>query len=525
MKLNGNLNLLGGEMQNAKSHLYAALPAYVAATDRARIIFVTTPGTNYGFWMGDGDGAAAWTRFTMGTAEMQWQRLAEAIANGVTGTLTIAGIGTAIEKGFITSVTVASSVGAGLVVVQIYTDTTRLVKIYEATFDLATTNLTDRIPVYFDLDNVLGNLYVNVTNNTGGAATFDVTIESTGTQMVALLTPPGDGSGINAGVAGDGIAYDAGTATLEVSLAANPGLEIAGVALRVKVDGAGGISRGAGGLAADATIIRTTGAQALAGIKSFDQLRMTPTGISGPPVGGTHVLGEFSMDTNKNVWLCTVAGTPGTWVFYGLLESVSGGAATGASYTGLCAALNKVDLSLTKVARRGIIRKLIVWAAADAVFTPTNFTVNVRIECYPNENYEGRERLWSVSGIVDCTSLDVGAAAPATHIPLTATGGFVVGDLVRLRKLAGVDAEEYGRIITVTGGDSIDVDESTVNDLAIGDPAMTCLEFNALPWKNNSAVPANETKIYLRFWDDDAGQALNFGYHLMCEETGGGLTV
>jgi hypothetical protein len=252
---------------------------------------------------------------------------------------------------------------------------------------------------------------------------------------------------------------------------------------------------------------------------------MTPTGIAGPPVGGTHTQGEFSMDSGTNVWLCTVGGTPGTWVFYGLLESVSGGSVTGASYTGNCAALNKVDLALVKTAQRGIIRKLIVWAAADAIFTPTDFTVNFRVECYPNENYEGRERLWSVSGIVDCTSLDGAAAAPATHIPLTATGGFVVGDLVRLRKLTGVDAEEYGRIITVTGGDSIDLDETTVNSLAAGDPAMTCVEFNALPWKNNSAVPANMTNIYLRFWDDDAGQAVNFGYHLMCEETGGGITV
>lgn len=526
MRINGNINLGGGQTQYAKAHLYAALPAYSATTDQGRLIFITNIGADHGFWLGDADGSGTWNRMTMGTSETEWEISGIGIADGATLVTTVTASGPDFpEKGFITKVVLAADVGAGLTVVKIYNDVAQSDKIYEATFDLASGLLTDRIPVYFDVDNILGKIYISITNNTGVLATYDLMVEGVGVQMIPLTTPPGIGSGINAGVAGDGIAYNPVGPKLEVSLAATPGLEINASSLRAKVDAAGGIARAAAGLQCDASVIRTTGSQSLAGIKGFDQLRMVPTGIVGPPVAGAHLMGEFSMDSDKNVWLCTVSATPGTWVFYGLLDSVSGGSAAGTSYTAACAALNKVDLSLTKTSRRGLIRKLIVWASADAVFTPTDFTVPFRVECYPNENYQGRERLWSISGSVDCTSLDGAAAAPATHIPLTATGGFVVGDLVRLRKLAGADAEEYGRIITVTPADSIDLDETTVNNLSAGDPAMTCAEFNALPWKNNSANPANSTKIYLRFWDDDGAQGVFFGYHLYCEEFGGGITV
>lgn len=35
--------------------------------------------------------------------------------------------------------------------------------------------------------------------------------------------------------------------------------------------------------------------------------------ITGPPTSGARVLGELWIDQNLAGWLCTVAGTPGTW--------------------------------------------------------------------------------------------------------------------------------------------------------------------------------------------------------------------
>ena len=40
----------------------------------------------------------------------------------------------------------------------------------------------------------------------------------------------------------------------------------------------------------------------------------SPTTIIGPPTSGTHVLAEFWRDVLGGEWVCTVAGTPGTWI-------------------------------------------------------------------------------------------------------------------------------------------------------------------------------------------------------------------
>jgi hypothetical protein len=39
----------------------------------------------------------------------------------------------------------------------------------------------------------------------------------------------------------------------------------------------------------------------------------SPTTIIGPPASGTHVLAEFWRDALGGEWVCTGAGTPGTW--------------------------------------------------------------------------------------------------------------------------------------------------------------------------------------------------------------------
>lgn len=42
----------------------------------------------------------------------------------------------------------------------------------------------------------------------------------------------------------------------------------------------------------------------------------TPTTIIGPPTSGSRVLNEFWRDALKGEWVCTTAGTPGTWLQY-----------------------------------------------------------------------------------------------------------------------------------------------------------------------------------------------------------------
>ncbi len=40
----------------------------------------------------------------------------------------------------------------------------------------------------------------------------------------------------------------------------------------------------------------------------------SPTTIIGPPTSGARVLNEFWRDALGGEWICTVAGTPGTWI-------------------------------------------------------------------------------------------------------------------------------------------------------------------------------------------------------------------
>jgi hypothetical protein len=42
-------------------------------------------------------------------------------------------------------------------------------------------------------------------------------------------------------------------------------------------------------------------------------LRLVPAGTDGPPTAGAHVVGEVYVDTTGAVFVCTAAGTPGTW--------------------------------------------------------------------------------------------------------------------------------------------------------------------------------------------------------------------
>lgn len=529
MKVAGNLDLTNNELQRAKAHGYASLPAYVADDDAGRIIYVTA-GANQGYWLGNGDGGGSWAKLSLGSNETSWAVTNQAINDGVTFQSTVtSSLSPAPEKGIILKIVVASSLPSGFVVVKLYNDTGRSEKIYETTFDLASALLTDRIPVGFELDNQNGDIYVDIVNNTGSAGTFDLTITGAGIIQVPTSAPPGSGSGINDGVAGDGVAYNAVQLRLDLDLDADPGLELNGASgvakLRVKTDPSGGLARAAAGLQVDSTVVRTTGDQAITGVKEFSGFKLTPAMSAGPPGSGTHVVGEFHMDSNLDIWFCTGAGTPGTWTFWGFKEQVLGGATDGSSYTGTVSAGSTLDTELTLTGRRGVFRKIFLWGAAPS-YSAANIDAPFRLEAYPNSDRLGLEMLWTVTAQVRTTYISGAETAPQTVLSVNSVGAVALDDLVRLRKLAATVAEEYGRVITRTpGGPSITVDEATNNDLAANDPVMMVTEVMELYWKNNDADPADYYKVFLRWYNDHPTQDLIFGYQFVAENLGGGIPV
>lgn len=529
MRKAGPLDLTNNELQRAKAHGYATLPAYTAANDNGRLIFVSA-GVDQGYWLGKANGVESWTKLSLGTNETSWAVSNQTIADGVTFQTTLtSSLTPAPVTGIILKVLVSSTLGGGFMTVKLYNDTGRTDKIYEAQFDLASGLLSDSIPVGFGLDNSNGDLYIDIVNNTGNAGDFDLTVTGAGIVHVPSSAPPGTGSGINSGVAGDGVAYNSVQLRLDLDLDATPGLELNGASgvakLRSKVDASGGISRTAAGLACDSTVVRTTGDQTITGQKQFNQFMLTPAGISGPPTTGAHLAGEFHMDSNYDIWQCVSDGTPGTWVFFGWKEQFFGGNTDGSSYTGTVSAGSTLDLNFTATGRRGMFRKSIFWGAAPS-YAATNIDAPIRVEAYPNENYLGQELLWTVTAQVRTTYISGVETAPQTVLSVNSVGAVALDDLVRVRKLAATVAEEYGRVITRTpGGPSITLDEATTNDLAANDPVMMATEVLGLYWKNNSGNPANSSKVYLRFYNDHPTQDLIIGYHMNLENIGGGVSV
>ena len=529
MRSAGNVDLTNNELLRAKQHGYATLPSYTAANDNGRLIFVNA-GVDLGYWLGKANGVESWIKLSLGTNETSWAVTNQTIADGVTFQTTLtSSLTPAPVKGIILKVLVSSTLGSGFMTVKMYNDTGRTDKIYEAQFDLASGLLSDSIPVGFGIDNNNGDLYIDIVNNTGNSGDFNLTVTGAGIVHVPSSAPPGTGSGINSGVAGDGIAYNAVQLRLDIDLDATPGLELIGASgvakIRSKVDASGGISRTAAGLAVDTTVVRTTGNQVITGQKSFNQFMFTPAATPGAPTSGAHSAGEFHMDSNLDIWQCTVSATPGTWVFWGWKEQNFGGAVAGTSYTGTITATNTLDLNFTATGRRGMFRKSIFWGAAPA-YAATNIDAPFRVECYPNENYLGQEQLWTATAQVRTSYLTGTETAPQTVLGMNSVGAVALDDLVRMRRLAATVAEEYGRVITRTPGDpSITVDEATVNDMLANDPIMMCTEVLGLYWKNNSGNPANSHKVYLRFYNDHPTQDLIIGYDMKLENIGGGVGI
>lgn len=524
-KIIGNVDLSGGQLINVRAETLSTLPTFTAGME-GRVLFVET-GPDQGFWFGSASGGNSFERLNLGTVLAEYDITDEAINNGVTFSGTLTAASTAAKVGDVVKVELTSNLSSGLVDIVFYEDSARTVEFYRATFDLAAL-FVDRTPVFFTVDNDDGDIYVDIVNNTGSNGTFSLSVTAGGRILVNTPPPPGDGSGINDGVAGDGLSYDSVNTRLDVGLTANSGLQLTGSAgdrtLNVFIDPAGHLQRTASGLGAASSVVVTTGDQTVGGIKSFAEvLAIAPAGTSGPPTSGTYPVGALYRDSNQDLWQCVVAGTPGDWVFFGNKEENFGGAANGTSYTGTVSADSSVVLELTMTGRRGWIRKMYIWGS-DPARGAVDVDISFRIACYPNENREGREQIWMFPGQLRKTYTS-GASAGAAAIPVNDIGLANNDDLVRLRQNAG-PLEEYQRVIgRDTGANEIDVDETLVNTLNANDLVMFVVEIIDAPVWNNSATPGNEHKIYLEFFNDDDTADVIFGYEVIFENVGGGVPI
>jgi hypothetical protein len=528
MQVNGNLDLLGGELQNAKQETYASVPSFVVGTDEGRIIYVSSGGDR-GYWLGAEDGSASWKKLPTSTSFTEYTTGLQAIADAASYQATLSGASGGVKYGTFTKVEITSSLGSGKVLVEVFNDLGRLDRVYANYFDLAATaTLKDNLMASFEVDNDDGDIYISVTNQTGSLGNFTVDVQAAGLILVQTPPPPGDGTGINSGVAGNGIVYDVVNARLDIDLNANSGLQLTGVAGAQKISvlpaPGGGLSTGATGTSVDATVVKSTGDVSIAGKKVFSDgtIALTPQGAPGPPAAGTWSRGAFYTDSEDDVWYCLTGGTPGTWRFWGWRQTTVGGLAT--SYTGAVAAGATTDVTISTLkGRRGVVRKMWVWGS-DSVRAADNQDVPYRVSCHSNENFYGKDMIWMVTGQLRKTYLTPGGGmASGTAVATVSTVNIAEpDDLLRFRKAVG-PAEEYGRITVRTpGGPSFTVDENVTNAFAQNDLVMVATEFLELPWWNDSAVAGNYQKMYLRFHNDDDTATVVFGYELFVEQIGGG---
>lgn len=528
-KVVGNLNLEGGQLVNVRAETLSALPSFTSG-DFARFFYVDS-GPDIGYWFGGFDGGSSYSRLNLGTTLASYTLANQSVNNGVTFQGTITPTGAAAKVADVVKVSISSGdVTSGQVRVILYEDVARANEIYNAVFDMSAPQ-PDRIPAYFSLDNDVGTIYIDIVNNSGSNGSFTVDLVTGGRVLVNTPPAPGDGSGINAGVAGDGVSYDAINARLDLDLLGSGGLQLTGTAgsrvLSILTAPGGGLATSGSGIAVDSTVLKTDASRTVtsSALVSFqDKLAILPNASGGPPAAGSHVAGEIYRDMNQDLWQCVSGGTPGDWVFFGFKEESFGGAANGTSYTATIAADSSVVIELSITGRRGWLRKINLWGA-DPSYAASDIDVNMSIACYPNENREGREQLWRTTWQLRKTYATSIAAIGAAAIEVNDIGLANNDDLVRCRAAAGV-TEEYQRIIgRDTANNEIDLDETLVNALAVNDNVMFVTEIVNAPVRNNSATPGEEFKVFLEISNDDASQSVVVGYEILMENVGGGVAV
>jgi len=424
------------------------------------------------------------------------------------------------------------ALGGGDVRVQLYNDQARAECIFDQYFDLAG-DLVAYLPAHFMSDGIAGDaaLYADITNLSGSTGHFQLVARVAGI-LTSVMSSGGAGTGVGAANARDGVGWDG--IGLYADLLTGGGLALQGVTPNKKlyvVEGRG-IDVGASVALDTSVAMLLDESQTNTVMKRFDSgtLGLQPHGSTvGPPVSTGWAAGDLFVDSNLLLWRCIDAGPPCVWQFFGtsIEENIDSGIAAGednATYTAEIACEASLDLTIDVSANFGYIQKLCIWASQTA--WPTgNLDQAFRILCFPNANRLYREQLWCQPGqwrkvsLVSPMTAAVDNVAQVTNVDVGAED-----DLVRLRKLAGTDAEEYARIITRdTSAVSFSLGEDVLNNYAADDPVMFVTEIVMMPFMNND--PVNPRKLFLTICNDGElgiDASVIVGYQMNLQFLGGG---
>jgi hypothetical protein len=423
--------------------------------------------------------------------------------------------------------------GGGDVRVRLYNDQARSDCIFDQYFDLAATPLTAVIPAHFLSDGIVGDaaLYADITNHTFATADFQLVVRVAGI-LTGSMSWGGAGTGVGAANARDGIGWD-GTG-LYADLLTNGGLGLQGVTPNKKlyVVQGNGISVGATVAIDTAVTMALNSAQTNTALKRFSAgtIGFAPHGSTvGPPVAGAWQAGDFFVDVNLLLWRCISTGTPGTWQFFGtsLEENIDSDPAAGtdtATYTAEIACESSLDLDISVSANFGYVQKLCIWAS-QSTWPTGDINQPFRIACFPNSNREQRDLLWMQPGQWRKVSLAAGMTGGVDNVAqVTDVDLGAEDELVRMRKLAGTDAEEYARIQTRdTSAVAFTLHEAVLNTFAADDPVMFVTEVVMMPFLCND--PLNPFTLFLTVYNDgtvgtDADVVV--GYQMNLQYMGGG---
>jgi hypothetical protein len=364
---------------------------------------------------------------------------------------------------------------------EIFKDAARTRSVAKYVFQDTASKNYDTVPFGWDADDANGRMFARVINLAGGGAS-DVQVDV----VVASIAEVGT---VEANA-------------IDAELATNPALEFVtegGVdKLRLKPAPGGGIERVAGGAQLDATVLRTTGDQAIGDKKRFNAVGFTPQGAAGPPAAGAWVVGDLVLDSAGVMWRCTTAGSPGKWsLFQGKLlnfgptsfNNGGPGLAPEASMDGI------IDIT----GRRVHISRLRVWASDPATL---EFDLPFRLELYANEDRQARDLIARLNGMFRKVETSGINAAGQTTVNVNALGSIFRNDLVYLLDAAGV-LNEFNRVSArLSGPERYTMVDELLNPYADDSEVLYVSEFFNLVFFNNSLDPLEQQKIFWRLHHD-----------------------
>lgn len=373
--------------------------------------------------------------------------------------------------------------------VELYADPGRLRSIASYVFDNTAVNGFDNSPFGFVSADASGTVYAKVTNRAGGGAA-NITLNI---KMAAIA------------LSGSILASE-----IEAALAVNPALEFVSeggvLALRLKTVTNGGVRRAAGGAEVDDTVLRTSGAgQTKADLLTLSGgLKISKSGIVGPPIAGAHTAGEITCDVNGNHWLCTADGTPGAWAFWDsrkqLFTGVTGNIAAGASG----------NFELATFSRAGIILRARFWPSVDLAA----FDLPYNVRFFSKETRYGRDLIKEITG---CYGRRVrnsaGEPLGETSIAVVDPGSLMPGAAVFIDDLAGA-VSEHNRLADVTVTPTLVLENGLLAAIQAAANITTVEEQSGLGWWNDTVTAGEKFKLFASIKNEHASQATPFRYEI-----------